>query len=120
MHSDSKQDKVEVSDNNHPRISFTKTFHSFGKIHKSHPGPLTFDFTFTNTGEHPLVIKKADVSCGCLSASYSDYPVKKDSTGFIRVKVNPEFLNGTFNKNVFVTSNSINKVDLLKVKGVVY
>lgn len=120
VHSDSKQDKVEVSDNNHPRISFTKTFHSFGKIHKSHPGAVTFDFTFTNTGEQPVVIKKVDVSCGCLSASYSNYPVKKDSTGFIRVKVNPEFLNGSFNKSVFVTSNSVSKVDLLKVRGVIY
>lgn len=118
--SDSKQDKAEISNNSHPQISFIKTSHSFGKVHKTKSGAVTFDFTFTNTGEHPLIIKKVDVSCGCLSASFSNYPIKKDSTGFIKVEVNPEFLNGSFNKSVFVTSNSVNNVDLLRVKGIVY
>lgn len=116
----SKEDGIENIDQNQPRIVFSKLSHSFGKIDKTTSDSILFDFTFTNIGLNPLIIKKVDVSCGCLSASYSNYPIKKDSIGFVRVIVNPKLLNGSFNKRVFVTSNSENEVDLLKIKGTVY
>jgi|AGTN01.1.fsa_nt_gi Protein of unknown function (DUF1573). len=115
-----KKEEIGISDKIQPQISFSKTSHSFGKIHKTESDTVVVDFIFTNIGENPLIIRKVDVSCGCLSANYSKYPIKKDSIGFIRVTVNPTLLNGSFNKSVFVTSNSINEVNLLKIKGTVY
>ncbi|WP_298654062.1 DUF1573 domain-containing protein [uncultured Proteiniphilum sp.] len=115
-----KKEETVIPDKIQPQIAFSKTSHSFGKIHKTKSDTIVVDFVFTNIGENPLIIKKVDVSCSCLSANYSKYPIKKDSIGFIRVAVNPTLLNGSFNKSVFVTSNSMNEVDLLKVKGTVY
>ncbi|MCE5204768.1 MAG: DUF1573 domain-containing protein [Porphyromonadaceae bacterium] len=115
-----EKEEIGISDKIQPQIAFSKTLHSFGKIHKTESDTVSVNFTFSNIGINPLIIKKVDVSCGCLSANYSKYPIKKDSIGFIRVTVNPKLLNGSFNKSVFVTSNSINEVDLLKVKGTVY
>lgn len=102
-------------------VEFETSIHSFGKINKKkQDNRVVFIFKFTNLGEEPLIIKKVDVSCGCISADFSKHPVKKDSIGYIQVTVNPESLSGFFNKSVFVTSNSESEVDLLKVKGTVY
>lgn len=114
-----KNERIEIADKIQPQIVFAKTSHSFGKINKMGPDAVMIDFSFTNHGERPLIIKKVDVSCGCLSANFSRFPIKKDSIGFIRVIVNPQLLNGYFNKSVFVTSNSTDEVNLLKVQGTV-
>ena len=46
------------------QIKFDKTSHDFGKFSESDP-IVKCTFTFTNTGDKPLVINQAVASCGC-------------------------------------------------------
>ncbi len=103
-----------------PQIIFVKKEHSFGKIDKNRTDSVSFDFVFKNTGDLPIIIQKVDVSCGCLSAIYTEAPVKKDSIGFVKIVVNPKKVEGHFKKSIFVKSNAIKDVELLKVDGIVF
>lgn len=100
-----------------PQISFISKHFSFGEIDKNNI--VTYDFLFKNIGDNPLLIYKVDVSCGCLSAIYTERPILKDSMGFVRVRVDPNKVEGHFIKNVFVKSNATEDVVLLKVEGTI-
>ena len=60
----------EVREN--PNVAVFKwinTMHDFGEIPTGNP--VTHKFTFTNTGDIPLVISSAKASCGCTVADYT-------------------------------------------------
>lgn len=115
-----KINETQILSNNEtslPQISFSKKHHSFGKINKKKTDSISVDYVFKNIGEQPLIITKVDVSCSCLSVFYLNKPIKKDSIGYIKIVVNTNMLNGHFNKSVYVNSNAVNNVELLKVEG---
>lgn len=95
-------------------MEFTSTTIDFGTVQE---GPdATSKFTFVNKGKEPLVIQKAQASCGCTVPSYSKEPVAPGQTGTIDVAFHtlgkPA---GAFQKTITVTSNAGAKV--LTVKG---
>lgn len=49
-----------------PRITFDKTNHDYGKV--LYGETVTEEFTFTNSGDEPLIIEKLSSSCGCTKA----------------------------------------------------
>ncbi len=51
-------------------IKFDKTTHNFGKFSESSP-KVTCVFTYTNTGDAPLIINQAVASCGCTVPEYT-------------------------------------------------
>ena len=59
----------DASANKMAVMSFDKTFHDFGQITQGTPQQTVF--TFTNTGDAPLIITDATSSCGC---TIPDYP----------------------------------------------
>lgn len=69
---------------------------------------------FTNTGTAPLIIKKADGSCGCTVPTYPKTPVAPGATAEIKISYDTKRL-GTFNKTVTIQTNA--GVKVLKVKG---
>ena len=64
-------------------ITFSKTSHNFGTF--SDKKPVTCVFTFTNTGDAPLIVHQALTSCGCTVASYTKEPVLPGKTGTVEV-----------------------------------
>jgi cytochrome c oxidase assembly protein Cox11 len=76
------------------------------------------NFKITNTGNHPLVIKFVEVSCGCTVPEFGKKPIAKDSTITIRVNYHP-MKPGQFFEKIFVFCNSKNSPHFLNIKGFV-
>ena len=84
-------------------MAFTAPAHDFGVIPE---GPdANFVFTFVNKGKEPIIIQKAQPSCGCTVPSYSGEPVRPGETGKIDVSYHTKGRVGAFNKSITVTSN---------------
>ncbi|MGB3801573.1 MAG: DUF1573 domain-containing protein [Lewinella sp.] len=73
-------------------------------------------FTFTNTGEEPIVITNAVGSCGCTVPSYSDMPVAPGESGEIKVRYATDRL-GKFRKRVTLTTNVTKEPVVLTIMG---
>ncbi len=79
----------------------------------------THEFTFTNTGNQPLVIANVQASCGCTTPEWSKTPVLPGKRGFIKAVYNSNGRPGAFNKTVTVTSNADKPSITLSIKGTV-
>ncbi len=75
-------------------------------------------FHFVNTGKEPLVIQKAQGSCGCTIPTFPKEPVMPGQKGVIEVNYDTNRL-GPFTKTVTVTSNASEETKILTIKGTV-
>ena len=91
-----------------------KTTHDFGRIAQGKP--VTAEFTFTNTGELPLLISHAKGSCGCTGVDYPKATIMPGQSGSIKATFNAAAF-GAFNKSVTVESNAEGGTMVLYVKG---
>ena len=91
-----------------------KTTHDFGRIAQGKP--VTAEFTFTNTGELPLLINNAKGSCGCTGVEYPKAGIMPGHSGLIKATFNAAAV-GAFNKSVTVESNAEGGATVLFVKG---
>lgn len=98
-------------------ISWDKQEHNFGRIEQHTENDHIF--TFTNTGEEPLVIESAEGSCGCTVPQYPKSPILPGETGEIRVKYSPGSQIGAQTKSITITSNANPKVQNLYLKAIV-
>ncbi|MCX2574176.1 DUF1573 domain-containing protein [Pedobacter sandarakinus] len=96
-------------------FKFESETHDFGKIPMGKP--VTFDFKYTNVGEEPLIITKAEASCGCTVPKYTTTPIKKGESGVISVTFNAAAGPSAFSKAVTVTSNAKTPIKVLYIKG---
>jgi Protein of unknown function (DUF1573) len=79
-------------------------------------GPdATCEFTFKNNGKEPIIIEKAQPSCGCTVPSFSKEPVPPGATGTISVAYHTKGKPTPFTKTISVVSNAGTKV--LTIKG---
>lgn len=69
------------------QIKFDKTQHNFGSFTTKNPVQKC-TFTFTNTGDAPLIIHQAIASCGCTVPQYTKTPVAPGAQGKIDVTYN--------------------------------
>ena len=97
-------------------IQFETLVHDYGTIAKGSDG--TCEFVFTNMGQTPLIVNKAQASCGCTVPEWTREPVQPGKTGTIKVKYNTNIVNA-FTKTVTVTSNAKNSPVVLTIKGTV-
>ncbi len=97
-------------------IQFVNMDHNFGKI-KEEAGAATYNFTFTNSGNIPLVIQHVEASCGCTTPEWSQEPILPSKQGFIKVSYNPEQRPGVFAKSITVTANVPKSVRVLTISG---
>jgi hypothetical protein len=107
---------IGFSQDKTPTASFNAELHDFGKINEA-DGPVTHQFTFTNTGGEPLIIKNVTASCGCTTPNWSKEPVLPGAKGFITVTFNPQGRPGHFEKNITVNSNGEPGQQVLKISG---
>ena len=100
------------------KIEFEKLAHDFGTIYEK-DGNATCTFRFTNAGKTPLVIIRAQASCGCTVPTYPTQPIAPGESGEIKVVYKAKNRPGEFVKNVFVYSNTKPDRTVLQIKGVV-
>ncbi len=100
------------------KITFTEETFDFGTIAEE-KGPVTKEFTFTNTGAAPLIVQNVKASCGCTTPDWTKDPVLPGKKGMVKATYNPQNRPGQFNKTITVTSNAENNTLILTIKGVV-
>ncbi len=98
-------------------MSFDKTFHDFGQIAQGAPQETIF--TFTNTGDAPLIITNATSSCGCTIPEYpKNTPIAPGESGKLVVKFNGSGQNQV-TKTINVQANTANGTEMLKIQAFV-
>lgn len=99
-----------------PVMSFDNKEHDFGVIEQgTHVEHL---FTFTNTGDAPLVITDAKGSCGCTAPNFTREPVNPGERGEVLVKFNGSGQNQR-NNTVTLTTNTASGTERLSIKAFV-
>lgn len=102
-----------------PAINFKTTSHDFGNIPEDGE-PVSCEFTFTNTGDKPLVIISANASCGCTRPEFPKEPVKPGESAVVKVTYHQKGRPGEFNKTVRIRTNAKGQKSVnLKISGVV-
>lgn len=99
-----------------PVMSFAETEFDFGEIVQG--TNVEHVFSFTNTGEAPLVIVDAKSSCGCTVPEYTKDPVAPGETGEMLVKFNGSGKNQV-SKTVTITANTQAGKETIKIKAFV-
>ncbi len=82
-----------------------ETKYNFGTIGEGKV--LQHTFKFKNTGEYPLMIAKADVTCGCTVPNIPIDPIPAGADGEITIIYNSSGHSGFQQKNIIIHSNSI-------------
>jgi hypothetical protein len=95
-------------------FSWIATEFNFGKIKVG--VPVTYEFSFTNSGQIPLVISTVQASCGCTVTSYTKDPIEPGAKGFVKATYNAANV-GQFTKTVTVNANTDEGVAQLTIKG---
>ena len=111
-----QEQKKEATEAQHgPKIVFAEREHNYGTIQKGGDGNCVF--TFTNTGDEPLILSSVRASCGCTTPKWTQKPVMPGKTGEIGVRYNTNNTGG-FTKTVTITSNAVNEARVVvKIKG---
>lgn len=108
----------EVVDNT-PKtmISFAKSEHDFGNVKQDSENKYVF--TFTNTGNEPLLIESASGSCGCTVPNYPKQPIPPGGKGEIEVEYKPGKQENAQTKTVTIIANTEPRETTLRVKAFV-
>ncbi|MDG5489930.1 DUF1573 domain-containing protein [Psychroserpens sp. SPM9] len=106
--------KFNIHDSKVAVITFKTEVVDYGTIIQNSDG--TRAFTFTNTGDAPLLITNVKTSCGCTVPSYSKTPIQPGEQGELKIKYDTKKL-GAFTKTITVTSNAEGGNKILKIKG---
>jgi hypothetical protein len=73
-----------------------------------------------NTGDKPLIISKADASCGCTVPNYPKDPILPGKSANMTVEYTTTTKAGAFNKTVTINSNAKTEGrKIFRIKGVV-
>ena len=96
-------------------IQFAEMEHDFGKIDQQTTNPKIF--TFTNTGNEPLIISNAKGSCGCTVPEYPKQPIAPGETGEIKVVYSPGNQANQQTKSVTITANTEPATTVLRIKA---
>jgi len=99
-----------------PVMTFDVVEHDFGTINQG--TPVEHVFSFTNTGNAPLVIVDAKSSCGCTVPEYTKAPVAPGEKGEMLVKFNGSGKNQV-SKTVTITANTAAGTETIKIKAFV-
>jgi len=91
-----------------PVITFQEEVVDYGTI--SQGSEAVRVFTFTNTGNEPLMITSIKGQCGCTSIgdSWNKQPIPPGGTGTFTVKYDTSIRVGQFEKKIMVYSNAVN------------
>lgn len=96
------------------KMEFESEIIDYGEIKLGSDGVRIF--TFTNTGNIPLVIRNITSSCGCTIPSKPEKPVLPGEKGEITVKYDTSIV-GPIRKTITVYSNADETAKSIKIKG---
>ena len=103
----------DAADVSFPVLSFDKTEHDFGEIENG--TPVETVFSYTNTGQAPLVITDIKSTCGCtVPQDWSKEPLAPGETSQFTVKFNGKGKNKV-SKTVTVTANTEQGKETVKI-----
>jgi hypothetical protein len=98
-------------------IKFDKLTHDFGTFSEASP-VVSCTFTYTNTGDKPLIINQAVASCGCTVPEYTKEPLEPGQKGTIKVVYNGTGkFPGHFKKSITVRTNGKVEMTRLYIEG---
>lgn len=100
-----------------PAMSFSETKHSFGFIRQGEI--VSHEYTFTNTGDGPLIISECEVACECTKVEFPKEPIAPKGTGTIKVTFDSKSAMDRQEREVIVKSNATNSPQTLVFKCVV-
>lgn len=98
-------------------IQFAESSYDFGTIKQNTENLHVF--SFTNTGNNPLIIQTANGSCGCTVPEYPTEPIPPGGTGEIKVKYSPGEQIGTQQKTVTIMANTDPAETTIQIKALV-
>lgn len=98
------------------KIEFKETTHHFGTINEN-DGEAICEFSYTNTGNAPLILTNVRAGCGCTTPEWQRQPVAPGESGKIKVAYNPKNRPGSFIKSITVNSNAETPVVSLTIRG---
>ena len=102
---------------NQAGFNFESEEFNFGSIEQGES--VTHEFKFKNTGSEPLIISKAEGSCGCTVPIFPKEPILKNQTGVIKVTFNSTGKFGIQDKTVTISSNAKQSPMVIHIKGTV-
>ena len=97
-------------------ITFESEVVDYGTIEKGDDGVR--EFKFTNTGTSPLFITQVRSSCGCTIPKKPIDSIMPGVEEVIEVKYDTNRV-GPIRKTITVSSNAVNSVVALQIKGIV-
>ncbi|WP_246203048.1 DUF1573 domain-containing protein [Fulvivirga lutimaris] len=100
-----------------PAFKFNELDHDFGTINEG--DVVEHTFSFTNTGDAPLIIQSAKGSCGCTVPTWPKEPIPVGGTGEITAQFNSKGKPNIQNKTVTITANTWPKQSTLRIKAMV-
>jgi hypothetical protein len=95
-------------------MTFETVVMDYGTIERNADPYRTF--TFTNTGDQPIIITNARGSCGCTVPSYSKTPVAPGEGGEVKVRYDTNRV-GKFRKRVSLSTNVTSEPIVLTIMG---
>ena len=93
-----------IDTTNVAKIEFGSTTYQFGEVKEG--AIIEHTFTFTNTGNAPLIISTAKSTCGCTVPEWPKAPISVGESGEIKVKFNTENKFDRQVKPIFITANT--------------
>src|ERR1044072_5082130 len=89
-----------------PVMTVDDAKHNFGFIHQG--DIVSHEFTFTNTGDSPLIISECEVACECTTVDFPKEPIPPKGTGKIKVTFDSKSAIDRQEREVIVKSNATN------------
>ncbi len=96
-------------------LEFEETTYDFGAVEEG--AIVSHVFTFTNTGDEPLILANAKGSCGCTVPAWPREPIMPGETASFTVKFNSKNKNGKRNQRVTLTANTNPPQTFIYLKG---
>lgn len=102
-----------------PRIEFAEREYDFGRFEPVGNDTLKMHtFSFTNTGQKPLVVLRAVSSCGCTTPTHTTTPIMPGDTGTVSVGYRGAGQSGGFfRKSITVYTNEPRSYVRIFIRG---
>ena len=98
-------------------LTFDSVKHNFGMIHQG--DFVSHEYTFTNSGDEPLIISDAEVTCECTTVDFPKQPIAKGQKGIVKVTFDSKSAIDRQERTVIVKSNATNSPVTLTFKAIV-
>jgi hypothetical protein len=98
-------------------ITFSEPEYLFGEVPQGEV--IRHTFTFTNTGEVPLLVTNARSTCGCTVADYPRAPIEPGERGEVSVTFDTSNKYGLQRKPVYLIANTLPAHTTVYLQGTV-